>query len=96
MARLLVDAAAWMPTDRSAAAILAAGVQQRLVRVEDLRQMVDRIETLRRRGLMTGLLAVIVGGAEALSELDFIRQIIRPLPASRTKPPGRAARRARG
>lgn len=77
IARSLVDAAAWMPTDRGAAAILAAGVQQRLVRVEDLRQVVDRIETMRRRGLMTGLLADIAGGAQALSELDFTRQVIR-------------------
>lgn len=77
IARSLVDAAAWMPTDRGAAAILAAGVQQRLVRVEDLRQVVDRIETLRRRGLMTGLLGDIAGGAQALSELDFTRQVVR-------------------
>lgn len=77
IARSLVDAAAWMPTDRGAAAILAAGVQQRLVRVEDLRRVVNRIETLRRRGLVTGLLADIEGGAQALSELDFTRQVIR-------------------
>lgn len=77
IARSLVDAAAWMPTDRGAAAILAAGVQQRLVRVDDLRRVVDRIETLRRRGLMTGLLGDIAGGAQALSELDFTRQVVR-------------------
>lgn len=77
IARSLVDAAGWMPTDRGAAAILAAGVQQRLVRVEDLRLVVDRIETLRRRGLMTGLLGDIAGGAQALSELDFTRQVVR-------------------
>jgi very-short-patch-repair endonuclease len=77
IARSLVDAAAWMTTDRGAAAILAAGVQQRLVRVEDLRQVVDGIATLRRHGLMTGLLADIAGGSQALSELDFTRQVIR-------------------
>ena len=47
IARSLVDAAAWMPADRGAMAVLAAGVQQRLVRVDDLRQVVARIETLR-------------------------------------------------
>jgi len=77
IARSLVDAAAWMPTDRGAMAVLAAGVQQRLVRVEDLRQVVERIETLRRRGLMAGILADIAGGAQALSELDFTRQVVR-------------------
>jgi hypothetical protein len=47
MARSLIDAAAWMPTDRGAAAILAAGVQQGLARVVDLRLATDRIETNR-------------------------------------------------
>jgi len=77
IARSLVDAAAWMPTDRGAMAILAAGVQQRLVRVEDLREVIARIETLRRRTLMTGILDDIMGGAQALSELDFTRQVVR-------------------
>jgi len=77
IARSLVDAAAWMATDRGAMAVLAAGVQQRLVRVEDLSQVVERIETLRRRGLMTGILADIKGGAQALSELDFTREVVR-------------------
>src|ERR1700722_3141049 len=45
IARSLVDAAAWMPTDRGAAAILAAGVQQGLARVADLTLVADRIET---------------------------------------------------
>ncbi|HEX3516902.1 MAG TPA: DUF559 domain-containing protein [Trebonia sp.] len=77
IARSLVDAAAWMPTDRGAMAVLAAGVQQRLVRVDDLRQVTARIETLRRRTLMTGILDDITGGAQALSELDFTRQVVR-------------------
>ena len=77
MARSLVDAAAWMPTDRGAMGILAAGVQQRLARVDDLGQVVVRIEKLRRRALMTGVLVDIAGGAQALSELDFTRQVVR-------------------
>lgn len=77
IARSLVDAAAWMATDLGAMAVLAAGVQQRLVRADDLRQVVARIETLRRRTLMTGILDDIVGGAEALSELDFTRRVVR-------------------
>ncbi len=77
IARSLVDAAAWMPTDRGAMAVLAAGVQQRLVRVGDLRQVAGRIETLKRRVLITGILGDIAGGAQALSELDFTRQVVR-------------------
>lgn len=77
IARSLVDAAAWMPTGRGAMAVLAAGVQQRLVRVNDLRRVVERTETLRRRGLMADALGDIEGGAQALSELDFARQVIR-------------------
>jgi Protein of unknown function (DUF559) len=77
IARSLVDAAAWMPTGRGAIAILAAGVEQRLVRVEDLRQVIERIETMRRHGLMIRTLPDIKGGAHALSELDFIHQVVR-------------------
>ena len=95
IARSLVDAAAWMPADRGAMAILAAGVQQRLVRVNDLRQVIARIETLRRRTLMTGILEDITGGAQALSELDFTRQVVR---AHRLPEPSRqvARRDSRG
>jgi hypothetical protein len=77
IARSLVDAAAWMPSDRGAMAILAAGVQQRLVRVEELRQVIERIETMRRRGLMIRILPDLDGGSQALSELDFIYHVVR-------------------
>jgi hypothetical protein len=77
IARSLVDAAAWMPTDRGAAAILAAGVQQRLVRADDLRQVSGRIQTLRRRKLILGTLGDIEGGSQALSELDFNKKVVR-------------------
>ena len=60
-----------MPTDRGAMAILAAGVQQRLVRAEDLSQVVDRMGTLHRRKLIRETIGDIAGGNEALSELDF-------------------------
>lgn len=77
MARSLVDAASWMATDRGAMAVLAAGVQQRRVRVEDLRVTLDRMTRVRRRRLMYEILADVEGGAQALSELDFTRQVIR-------------------
>lgn len=95
MGRSLVDAAAWMPTDRGAAAVLAAGVQQRLVRPEDLREVIDGIKTLRRRKLIRETIGDITGGSQALSELDFTRQVIR---AFRLPEPSRqsARRDARG
>ena len=77
IARSLVDAAAWMPTDRGARAVLAAGVQQRLVRATDLMAVVDRNERLRRRKEIRSVLADIAGGSHALSELDFTALVVR-------------------
>jgi hypothetical protein len=77
IARSLIDAAAWMGTDRGAQAVLASGVQQRLVRVADLSREADRNERLRRRQLIKKTLADIAGGAHALSELDFTRLVVR-------------------
>ena len=77
MARSLVDAAAWMPTDRGAMAVLAAGVQQRLVRPDDLEKVIAGIGTLHRRKLIRETIGDIAGGSEALSEFDFTRQVIR-------------------
>jgi very-short-patch-repair endonuclease len=66
-----------MATDDRARAVLAAGVQQRLVRVEDMLTVAERGLRLRRRSLMRATLADIAGGAEALSELDFSRLLRR-------------------
>ena len=77
IARSLVDAATWMPTDRGSMAVLAAGVQQGLARVDDLRLTADRIETRRRRRLLIETLGDIAGGSQALSELDFTRLVVR-------------------
>lgn len=76
-ARSLVDAASWMKSDRGAMAVLAAGVQQGKARVADLRAVLDRIGMVRRRGLMLDILGDIEGGAQALSELDFTRKVVR-------------------
>ena len=71
LGRSLVDAAAWAATDRVARAILAAGVQQRLIRASDLSRAVGRCPRVRRRALIRATLADVAGGAEALSELDL-------------------------
>jgi hypothetical protein len=77
IARSLVDAAAWMATDRGAQAVLAAGVQQQLVRVGQLTRVVEANRRLHRRKLITDTLCDIAGGAQALSELDFTRLVVR-------------------
>jgi hypothetical protein len=77
IARSLVDAAAWMATDRGAQAVLAAGVQQRLARVADLTAVVARNQRLPRRVVIKATLDDIAGGAQALSELDFTRLLRR-------------------
>jgi very-short-patch-repair endonuclease len=77
MARSLVDAAAWMGSDRGAQAVLAAGVQQRLVRAGDLLAVAVRNERLPRRAMITAALGDIAGGAQALSELDLARLVRR-------------------
>ncbi len=71
LARSLVDAAAWTATDDRARALLAAGVQQRLVRPGDLMAVTARPTRLRRRLLIQTTLADVAGGAHALSELDL-------------------------
>jgi Protein of unknown function (DUF559) len=76
--RSIVDAASWMPTERGAAAVLAAGVQQKLAPVAALRAVLESRPRLRRRRLIATTLGDIEGGAEALSELDFQRLVVRP------------------
>jgi hypothetical protein len=71
--RSILDAALWMRTENGTRAVLAAGVQQRLVRAEDLIAALARRGTVPRRGLIRATLADIAGGAQALSELDFCR-----------------------
>jgi very-short-patch-repair endonuclease len=90
IARSLIDAASWMTTDRGTQAVLAAGVQQRLVRVEDLTAVVAANQRLRRRALIRETLGDIAGGAQALSELDFTRLVVR---AYRLPEPERQVRR---
>lgn len=77
IARSLIDAASWASTDRKGLAVLAAGVQQRVVRSSDLAEVLARNPHIPRRKLMFETLADIEGGAQALSELDFTQKVIR-------------------
>lgn len=89
--RSLIDAAAWAPSDRRAVAIVAAGVQQRRVRIPGLEAALERQPQLRRHRLIAASLADIGGGAEALSELDFLTKVVRPyrLPEPQAQVPRR-------
>jgi hypothetical protein len=71
--RSILDAASWMRTDNGTRAVLAAGVQQRLVRAEHLTAALARRGTVPRRALIRATLGDIAGGAQALSELDFCK-----------------------
>lgn len=77
LARSLVDAAAWAGSDRRAQAVLAAGVQQRLVRPGDLLAAAAGNQRRPRRAMIKATLGDIAGGAQALSELDLARLVRR-------------------
>lgn len=92
--RCAVDAAAWQRSGRTAVGLLAAVVQQRLGTPAQLGEQLDRVGKVRHRRLMQLSLDDIEGGADALSEIDFVRLCrARGLPE-----PARQARRrdARG
>ncbi len=74
--RSILDAASWMRAESGARAVLAAGVQQRLVRADDLAAALTRRGRGPRHALVSATIADIAGGAQALSELDF-GQLIR-------------------
>jgi hypothetical protein len=71
--RALVDAAAWSTSPRTAAGLLAAGVQQRLTTAQRLRDELEKAGSIRHRRLMRAVLVDIEGGAQAVSEVDFLR-----------------------
>ncbi|MFI7491981.1 DUF559 domain-containing protein [Micromonospora echinaurantiaca] len=72
-ARSLVDAAGWATGVREAQALLAAGCQQRRVLPDELGAVLDRLPRAPRRRLIRQTLDDIAGGAQALSEIDFLR-----------------------
>jgi hypothetical protein len=71
--RALVDAASWMPAERTACAVLAAGVQQRLTTADRLRPELAAADRARHHRLLTHVLGDIEGGAESFAEIDLAR-----------------------
>ncbi len=72
-ARAAVDAGAWQPWPRFAAAMLAAVVQQRLTTVDRLRAELEKAGAIRHRAHMRRTLDDVAGGAQAQGELDVAR-----------------------
>jgi very-short-patch-repair endonuclease len=73
--RSLVDGASWSRRERTARAVILAGVQQRLVRPDDLRDALLRTGPCRHRALITESISDAEGGVASVPEHDF--EIIR-------------------
>jgi very-short-patch-repair endonuclease len=71
-ARSLVDAAQWAHSDVAARAIIAAAFQQRVVREQEVRSVLERLSRARRRRLISRAVDDAVGGAHSLAEIDFV------------------------
>lgn len=71
--RSVLDAGAWSTTDRGACGVVAAAVQQRLTTATRLLDVLAALGAIRRRRLLSSCLLDIEGGAQAVSELDFLR-----------------------
>ena len=71
--RAAVDAAAWQPSWRTAAGLMAAVVQQRLTTVEKMHAVLDDVGAVAHRKVMRAALADIAGGADSLAEIDLAR-----------------------
>jgi very-short-patch-repair endonuclease len=84
-----LHAAAWAPSERAGEWRLAAAVQQRVVRVSDLRAALAQMPQVPRRALLAEVLDDVEFGAHAASELDFVRFLRRhhlPLPDRLQRP----------
>ncbi|MFP5220356.1 MAG: hypothetical protein ACLGIG_11610 [Actinomycetes bacterium] len=69
----VLHAAAHAPSDRAAEWRVAAAVQQRLVRPQDLDEALRQLPRVRRRALVIDVLADVREGAHAASELALLR-----------------------
>lgn len=72
MARSVVDAAAWAPSERAAQLMLAAACQQRRVTPDELLAVLSVLTRVRRRAFLRSTLTDLAGGASALSEIDLL------------------------
>ncbi|HST49700.1 hypothetical protein [Jatrophihabitans sp.] len=73
LAGALLRAAGSCDQVRSACGLLAAGVQQRLVGPDRIADELLAVPNLRHRAALRSAIADIAGGADALSEIDFLQ-----------------------
>jgi len=73
IARSIVDAASWAPSELRCAAIIASGVQQGLVTTTALRFVVDRLPKLPHRALILETVRDVSGGSLSEYEVLFVR-----------------------
>lgn len=71
--RALVDGAAWSRRPRTACGLVAAGVQQRLTTADRIMAELAKAGQIRHRHVIAAALCDIGGGAQAVSEMDFLR-----------------------
>ncbi|RLV55042.1 hypothetical protein D9V41_13175 [Aeromicrobium phragmitis] len=77
-----VHAALWVRTPRQAATILSMVVQQRLCPAEDIGRALLAVRRDRRRRLLEDIVVDLLGGAQAMGEIDLARMCRRAgLPA---------------
>lgn len=69
----LLVAAASFNTARPACGLLAAAVQQQRVSAPNLARAIERFPRVRHRPLLVAAISDIAQGADALSEIDFVR-----------------------
>ena len=71
--RATVDAAVWTRGVSEACRVAVAPVQQRKARAQALRRELERAGRVRHRRVLAALLGDLEGGAQALSEVEFLR-----------------------
>jgi very-short-patch-repair endonuclease len=95
IARAIVDAAAWAPTDDDARAIVAAAFQQGKVLASELEDVLKILPRHRRRALVEETALLAAQGAHAISELLLIKICHRhrlPLPEQQVRRTGAAGK----
>ena len=75
--RALVEAGSKQARPDDVRALLCAGVQQRLVRASDLREVVERLGPVRHRALLLRTLDDVEAGALSVREVQFLRVVRR-------------------
>jgi hypothetical protein len=71
--RSIVDAASWARSDREATLIVLMAFQQRLVRLGQIEDTLDRMPKAKRRRLVVAVARDAEGGSHSLAELDVVR-----------------------